>query len=461
MIIDPESLAALTAEIAGPVLVPGDERYPEETATWNLALAHHPVVAVGATCADDVRAAIRFAAANALPVAVVATGHGAGVPADGAVLINMRRMDGITVDARQRTATVGAAVEMQSLVEAAAEEGLAPLAGSSPSIGVVGYTLGGGLSPFLGRLHGYAADHVVSAEIVTADGDLHRIDTFGEPDLFWAIRGGKGNFGVVTALTVSLFPVTEIYGGSLYFAGEHARAVVAAFREIVAVAPEELTVSLALLRLPPLPSVPGPLRGRFCLHVRVAYAGPAPQGERLIANLRAAAPALMDTVETMPFTAVAAIHADPVEPFAAYEVSAELADFPPEAADALLACAGPDVALPVLMVEIRHLGGALARAPRVPNVVEHRAARFHLLASTAGDPGMETTLGPGLNAVADALGPWATGRKLISFLTGYDVTTQAVAAAYPQATFEHLRRVKAAYDPANMFRLNHNIAPLS
>ncbi|GIJ12291.1 FAD-binding oxidoreductase [Micromonospora andamanensis] len=460
-VVTPGDLAALTEQVVGPVLVPGDERYAEETATWNLALVHRPLVAVGATCVADVQAAVRFARVRDLPVAVVATGHGALVPSDGAVLINVRRMDGITIDAQQRTATVGAAVEMQSLVEEAAEEGLAPVAGSSPNVGVVGFTLGGGVSPTLGRAYGYAADHVRSAEIVTPDGELRRVDAHNEPELFWAIRGGKGNFGVVVALTVDLFPVTRLYGGGLFYDGEHASAVVAAYRALTAAAPEELTASLAFLRLPPLPFVPEPLRGRFTVHVRVAWLGSSEDGECWIRDLRGVAPRLIDTVDDMPYTMMAAIHADPVDPLPVYETSVELSGFPLEAADALLAAAGPQVDTPVLMVEVRHLGGALARPPRVPNAVGHRGAPFQLFAGVVGAPGMNEAFRPALDGLAQALAPWATGHTQINFLTGYDATPEAVARAYPAGTLERLTRAKTAYDPRNMFRVNHNIAPSS
>ncbi|GAA0460933.1 FAD-linked oxidase [Paractinoplanes deccanensis] len=455
--IEPADLARLTAEVAGPVLVPGDERYAEETATWNQALAHRPAVAVGATCVADVRAAVRFARVRDLPVAVVATGHGAFVPADGAVLINVCRMDGVTVDARRRTATVDAAVETQCLIDAAAEHGLAPLAGSSPNVGVVGFTLGGGLSPMLGRVHGYAADHVLAAEIVTPDGELRRVDAHHEPELFWALRGGKGNFGVVTSLTVGLFPVTHLYAGGLFFGGEHTREVLNAYRELTATAPEELTASIAFLRLPPLPFVPEPLRGRFTVHVRIAYHGTAEEGARLIAGVRAAGPALIDAVEEMPFTRVAAIHADPVDPLPAYETSALLSDFPGEA---LLAAAGPGVDTPALMVEIRQLGGALARDPEIPNAVGHRGAPFQLFAGAVGAPGTHDAFRPALRELAGAFEPWATGHQQINFLTGYDVTPEAVARAYPPATYQRLAAVKRAYDPRNMFRVNHNIPPV-
>jgi FAD/FMN-containing dehydrogenase len=453
------ALERLATEVTGPVIVPGDERYAAETATWNLSLAHQPAVAVGATCAADVQAAVRFAGAHNLPVAVVATGHGAVVPADGALLINLRRMDSIVIDGEQRTATVGAAVQMQHLIDKAAEKRLAPLAGSSPNVGVVGYTLGGGLSPTLGRAYGYAADYVRAAEIVTPDGELRRIDRETEPDLFWAIRGGKGNFGVVTSLTLDLVPVTRLYGGGLFYAGEHADKVLDAYRKLVADAPEILTASIAFLRLPPLPFVPEPLQGRLTVHVRIAYLMWATEAEDLIAGLRAAAPTLIDSVSEMPFTAVASIHADPVDPVPAYEISAQLADFPREAADALIAVAGPEADTPALMVEIRQLGGALAREPKEPSAVGTRHARFQLFAGAVGAPGMEQTFRPALQSLVDALAPWGTGTTQINFLTGYDTAPEAVRKAYEPETYERLVQIKEKYDPQNLFRVNHNIPP--
>jgi FAD/FMN-containing dehydrogenase len=455
--IEPADLIRLAREIAGPVLRPGDERYAEETLTWNLALPHRPLVVVGATVVGDVQAAVRFANLRNLPVAVVATGHGAAVSADGAVMVNLRRLDGISIDAQASTATVGAAVETQDLVDAAAEDGLAPIVGSSPNVGVVGFTLGGGLSPALGRAYGFAADHVRSADIVTPDGELHHVDVETEPDLFWAIRGGKGNFGVVVSLTVDLVPITRLYGGGLFYTGEHVAKVVAAYRRITADAPRELTVSFAFLRLPALPFVPEPLQGRLTVHVRVAYLGAAAEGERLMSELRAAAPTLIDTVAEMPYTAVAAIHADPVDPVPAYEISSLLDDFPQEAADALIAAAGPDVDTPALVVEIRQLGGALAHEPTPSNAVSNRDAKFQLFAGAVGAPGMGETFRGALEGLAHTLAPWSTGRKQINFLSAYDTTPEAVASAYEPMTYERLVRVKTAYDPSNLFRINHNI----
>ncbi|MFI5841584.1 FAD-binding oxidoreductase [Catenuloplanes sp. NPDC051500] len=451
-----ETLAAL---VDGPVLTPGDAGYEEETATWNLAMIGRPVAAVGATSTEDVRAAIRYAAERDLPIAVTATGHGQARPADGALLINLRRLNGISIDAQARTATVGAAVEVQDLVDEAAKHGLAPLAGSSPNVGVVGYTLGGGLSSTLGRTYGWAADHVRAAEIVTADGVLRRIDAETEPDLFWAIRGGKGNFGVVTSLTVGLVPVTRMYAGGIFFDGADARPVFDAFRRLVADAPDALTASVALFRFPPLPFVPEPLRGRLTVHLRYTYLGSAEDGAALVKDARAAGTPIIDAVGEMPYTGFAAIHADPVDPIPAYEQGALLHDFPAEAVDALFDAAGPGVDTPVLAFEIRQLGGALSREPEVPNAVGHRGARFSIFAGTAGEPGMEELFREPLFGPVRALAPWATGGRQINFLSGYETEAADVATAYEPVTWERLRRIKSVYDPRNLFRVNYNIPP--
>ncbi|GAA1874063.1 FAD-binding oxidoreductase [Asanoa iriomotensis] len=454
-----DDVADLARSVAGPVWLPGEDGYAAETATWNLSEAQRPAVVVGATSAGDVRAAVRFAAGHGRPVAVVATGHGAVIDSDGAVMVNVRRMNGITVDTGARAATVGAGVEARNLVEATAEAGLAPLAGSSPNVGVVGYTLGGGLSPTLGRTYGYSADHVRSFEIVTADGELRRVDADHEPDLFWAVRGGKGNFGVVTSLTVDLVPITRLYGGGMYFAAEHAEKAVDAFRRLTAAAPDALSTSLAFLRLPPVDFVPEPLRGRFTVHVRLAYLGSAADGERLVADLRASAPRLVDTVAEMPFTGIDAIHADPVDPLPGYEATTLLRDFPAEAADALLATAGPAVDTQVQVIEVRQLGGALARSPRVANAVGHRDAGYQVQASAVGEPGAVETFRQPLTSVVDAMEPWTTGSAMANFMAVYDMRPDGARRGYEPDAYARLARIKSVYDPANLFRVNLNIPP--
>ncbi|GIF77720.1 FAD-linked oxidase [Asanoa siamensis] len=381
------------------------------------------------------------------------------VSADGAVLINLRRINDVSIDAGTSSAVVGGGSQWQDVVDAAAEVGLAPLAGSSPNVGVVGYTLGGGVSPTLGRAHGFAADWVQWVEIVTPDGQLRRVDRDNEPELFWAVRGGKGNFGVVTRMRFQMVPTPPLFGGGLYFAAEHVGPVLAAFQDVVAHAPDGLSISFAFLRLPDAPFVPEFLRGRFTLHVRVAYLGSAAEGEKLIAPLRAAAPPMVDTVAEMPFAAIAGIHADPVDPLPAYERGTFLRELPTAAIEALVNAAGPETGTPLVMVEVRHLGGALARPPSTPSAVLRRDASFQLFVAAVGDPGMDEAFRPEIQSVLDAMRPWSAEGSQINFLTAYDTNPEGVRAAYGPDVFDRLARIKHRYDQGNMFRINHNIAP--
>jgi FAD/FMN-containing dehydrogenase len=267
----------LRSRVHGPVYAAGDDGLAAEVATWNVAVQHTPAIAVGATCAADVAAAVSWAVAHDLRVAVQATGHGPVRNAAGSMMITTRRMQGLSIDPVRRIARVEAGVKWVRVMEAAAEHGLAGLCGSSSDVGVVGYTMGGGLGA-LGRRHGFAADHVQAVEIVTADGALRRICADSEPELFWAVRGGKGNFGIVTALEMELVPVPSLYAGGIFFAGSDAPAVLHAFREWAPTLPEEVSTSIAIMRMPPLEELPPPLRGQTVVHLRYAYSGDDPGG---------------------------------------------------------------------------------------------------------------------------------------------------------------------------------------
>ncbi|WP_308282864.1 FAD-binding oxidoreductase [Pseudonocardia nigra] len=294
--------------VRGPVLRRGAEGFDGERAGFQTASRHEPDVLVGATGAEDVRAAVTFAAERGLPVTVEATGHGRAVPALGGVLIQTRRMTGVSVDPAGRTVRIEAGVRWGQVIDAAAVHGLTPLSGSSPEVGAVGYTLGGGLG-LLARTYGYAADHVRSIDVVTGDGEARHVTADSDPDLFWALRGGGGGFGVVTALEIDLVPVATIYGGTLFFAA--GPDVLAAFQEWTALVPEELTSSVGMMTFPDVPGAPESLRGRFVASVHLAFAGAAAEGERLVAPLWAAGPVLRDTLAEMPFAASASIHNDP------------------------------------------------------------------------------------------------------------------------------------------------------
>ncbi|MFJ6570681.1 FAD-binding oxidoreductase [Streptomyces sp. NPDC091292] len=446
--LDKASVDRLAERLKGKTLTPEDTRYDTELSGFNLIARHRPALVVAALTTDDVAAAVSFAAGLGLPVSVQATGHGIAAPATGGVLISTRRMNAVVVDPVTRTAYVEAGARWHQVIESAGRHGLAPLNGSSPLVGVVGYTLGGGLGP-LGRRYGFAADHVVRAEIVTADGAVRYAGADAHPDLFWALRGGKGNFGVVTGLWFRLMPVRRLYGGGLYFPGEQSARVLDTWSRWTATVPEEMTSSLALLRLPDVPDVPDFLRGRLAAHIRIAFTGTAQEGERLVRPLRAAGSALLDSVAEMPYTAVARIHQDVTHPLPYHERNIVLRELGAAATGELLRVAGPASGCGDTMVEVRHTGGALGRPADVPNAVGARDGAYIL--STLSPPG-------GRDQVLRAMEPWGTGRRYLNFLAGPDTAT-ATAECFDAPTLARLARVKAAYDPENTFRHHHNIAP--
>ncbi|TDD68484.1 FAD-binding oxidoreductase [Jiangella aurantiaca] len=440
------AVAELARRIDGPVLLPGDDEYDRERSGFNLTVDQRPDVVVGVASAADVSAAVRFAAERGLQVTAQATGHGAGLPLDDGVLINTRRLSAVHVDAGARLARIEAGVRWQQVIEPAAAAGLAPLNGSSPLVGAVSYMLGGGL-PVLGRTFGWAADRVRRLEVVTADGDVVTVDPDRNADLFWALRGGKGGFGIVTAVEVELVPLPQLYGGGLIFAGEQAAAVMHAWRDWTGRLPDAMNSSVALVRLPDAPGVPEPLRGRLTVHVRIAYAGDADAGETLVRPLRDVGPRLVDAVAPLPPNGIAAVYNDPTEPIGYDERSLMLGSFDDTAADALVAAAGPDApADGLIMVDVRQLGGALARPPEHARALDHREAAFSLVAV-----GFDPAAG---EAVLARLRPWSTGLRFLNFVGGPAAAALA-HESFPPETRARLAAIKRDRDPGGVFPAPH------
>jgi hypothetical protein len=444
----------LRSLVHGPVYAAGDDGMAAEVATWNVAVQHTPAVAVGATCAADVAAAVSWAAARGMGVAVQATGHGPVRNAAGSVLVTTRRLQAVSIDPGRRIARVEAGVKWHRLLEAAAEVGLVGLCGSSSDVGVVGYTLGGGLGS-LGRKHGFAADHVTAVEIVTADGQLRRISAENESDLFWAVRGGKGNFGIVTALEMELFPVTTLVGGGIFFAGRDAAAVLHAFRGWAPTLPEEVSTSVAILRMPPLEELPPPLRGQTVVHLRYAYSGTdLALGEQLVEPMKAAGEIVLGFIGPIRTTEMDSIHMDPVDPMPAWEKGMSLRELTADTVETLLAAAGPQVDVPLIMVEIRLMGGALARPAAVPNAVAGRDAAYAVFVVGPAVPELAQVVPAVGKGVLGALAPWKADGTMVNFLG--DVSGPAeVAAAYPPGVVERLREIKRTADPAGVFHFGH------
>ncbi|MBU2665095.1 FAD-binding oxidoreductase [Actinoplanes bogorensis] len=440
------SWEALRRRLTGAPALPGDALYAQLATGFNVAITAKPAAVVEARDAQDVAETVRFAAATGRAVAVQATGHGLADTYDEAILVHTGRLDECVVHAEEGWARVGAGVRWQQVLDAAAPHGLAPLAGSAPGVGVVGYTTGGGLGP-VARTYGWASDRVRAVELVTGDGVLRRVTASDEPDLFWAVRGGKGALGIVTALEFDLIQLPSLYAGALYYAAADAPAVVHRWREWSSTLPPEATTSLAFLQLPPMPGVPEPLAGKFTVAVRFAWTSSAESGEAVLAPMRAAATPLIDAVQTIPYAALGMIHADPVEPMPVVEETDLFSSFPPEAADALLAVAGPSSGSPQVMVEVRQLGGALAAPAQHPSALCHRDAAFSLVMIGVPMP----PVAPHASGVREALGPWLTGGALpnLSSATG----AERIARSYDPATLSRLTALAAEYDPAHVFRV--------
>jgi FAD/FMN-containing dehydrogenase len=417
---------------------------------------HTPAVAVGATCAADVVAAVAWATAHDLGVAVQCTGHGPVRNAAGSLMITTHRMQGVHIDPERRTARVQAGVQWSSVMEAAAEHGLAGLCGSSSGVGVVGYTLGGGMGS-LGRQFGFAADRVTAVEMVTADGRLRRITAESDPELFWAVRGGKGNFGIVTALEFELVPVSVLFGGGIFFAGADAPALLHRFREWAPTMPEQVGTSIAIMRIPDMEELPPPLRGQTVVHLRFAYAGADhAEAERLLSPMKIAGTIVLGYVGPMRTDEMDAIHMDPKDPMPAWQKGMVLSELPADAVDALLATAGPQLAVPLIMTELRLMGGALGRPAAVPNAVAGRSGAFSLLVLGPAVPELAQVVPAVGHGVLQAMAAWRAAESMINLL-GEVSGPGEVLAAYPEGTRERLVALKRAVDPNGVFTFAHAI----
>jgi FAD/FMN-containing dehydrogenase len=439
------------------IFTSADPDWDEVRRAWNLAVDQHPAAVAVPRTAQDVVDAVGFARQRGLRVIAQGTGHGAAAAGSlaGTVLVNMRAMRRLTVDPAARTARVEAGVIWQEVADAAAKHGLAGLAGSSPDVGVVGYTLGGGMS-WLGRCYGLSANNVEAFELVTADGRLVRANWQDEPDLFWALRGGGGSFGVVTAIDLRLFAVTEAYAGLLWWPAEAGAQVLHEWRKLTqGRVPEEFSTSARYLNFPSAPGVPDHLRGRSFAVICVVHLGAPAQADDLLAPLRALHP-VTDTVQPVPAQDLGHVHMDPEQPVPAVGDGFLLQSLPAEAVDELVRVAGPRAASPLLTVTLRHVGGEMSRArPHHGALAAVPAPYTAYAAGLAASAGASSAVSGYLETVRSALSPWTAPRAYLNLAeTGGDPSRFWSPEAY-----ERLRRIKAAVDPQDMIRANHSIPP--
>ena len=444
-------LTRLRTEVAGPVSTSAEDTYDGARASWNRAFDLRPAVVVEPLDAADVVAAVRFAGRTGLGVGIQATGHGVAAAADDALLLATRRMDDVQVDPVARTARLGAGVSWGPVLAEAQLHGLAPLAGSAPHVGAVGYTLGGGMG-WLARRHGLSADKVHALEVVTADGELRRVTADDDPELFWALRGGgAGSLGVVTAMEIELVPVSDVYAGNLLYPTELADEVFGRYETWVADVPDELTSAVVVMNFPPFEEVPEPIRGRSFVIVRGCWCGPSEEGGALIDSWRSWREPLLDAFGPMPFAEMAAISQDPVDPVPAQVCTDSLSALGPEVARTILGHTLPAGGPPELIFsEVRHGGGALARADRGAGHAALGDVTFLTHSVGIPDPAAPDRLGTHLRKLRDALAPHRTRHAYLNFLDGEDRRART-REAFTAPEWERLRAVKTAVDPENRF----------
>ncbi len=447
-------LESLREALSGQVFTPNDPTWDEARQAWNLTADQRPAAVAFPESAEDVKGAVHFARENSMRVAAQGTGHNATAIAslENTVLLRTIRMRDVEVDVDRGRARVAAGAWWGDVVPQASELGLAALAGSSPDVGIVGYSLGGGIG-WLARRYGLACNSILAAEIVTADGELVHTDADSHPDLFWAIRGGGGSFGVVTALEFELYPVESLYAGALFFPLERASEVLHRWAEWAPNTPEELTSVGRILRFPPMPELPDHLRGRSFSLVEAAFLGDEARGVELLEPLRELAPE-MDTFATISPAGLAELHMDPPQPVPGLSDHLMLSEAPAEAIDALLNAEGPGIETPLLSVELRHLGGALGKPAKNSGPLAQLDGNF--LMFTVGMP-MNAEVAEAIEQHAghlrDVLSPWAAGRAYLNFAERPTDTE----TAFPPEQYRRLQEIRANYDPNDLFCANHPV----
>jgi hypothetical protein len=452
-------ISQLKEQINGTVLTPEDSDYEQARLAWNRNTVQHPAVILIPDNTQDVIAGVQFARDAGLGIGIQSTGHGVHAPSNDNLLILTSRLKKVTVDVDKHIVRAEAGAVWKDVLAVVTPHGLAPLLGSSPHVGIVGYTLGGGVG-WLGRHYGMAVDSVRAIELVTADGELRRASEDENSDLFWALRGGGGGaFGVVIALEFSVYPVAELYGGFLVYPAALATDAFRFFREWTQRLPKEITASIALMRFPNLPMIPEAMRGQVQVIVRAAYSGATvQQGPIWIQPWLDWRQPQTNTFRVMPFAEVGTISNDPEEPSLGTGSHALIETLSDEAIQCIVKYTiNPDG--PLFVSEIRHYGGVIPETASDANAVSNRDAVYFLqMAGFAPTPDVYEVVHAYFQTYKSALQPSLRDGVYLNFLTGKEARTRAKDGYLPEH-FTRLLEVKAKYDPENVFRYGYQLIP--
>ncbi|MGZ5130308.1 MAG: FAD-binding oxidoreductase [Caldimonas sp.] len=450
---------ALAAQISGGVLQRGDQAYDESRKVWNASVDRHPALIARCRSEGDVRAGVRFASAQRMLLSVRGGGHhiAGNAIAEGGLVLDLSAMRTIRVDSAKRTARVGAGALLADLDRETQAHGLATPLGINSTTGVAGLTLGGGFG-WLTRRHGLTVDNLIAADIVTADGASHAVSAASEPDLFWALRGGGGNFGVVTSFEFQLHPVgPQVHAGLVVYPFAQARQVLRAWRDFSATAADELSVWAVLRKAPPLPFLPAAVHGSDVVVLALVYSGDIAAGERAAAPVLRFGDVLGSAVGPTPYAGFQSAFDPLLTPGSHnYWKSNNFSALGDAALDLMIAAAAGSPG-PECEIFIAQLGGAMARVKPEATAFVGRDARYIM---NVHGRWSDTRDGEPVRTWArrtfQELAPHATGGGYVNFLT--DDESERVAASYG-ANYPRLQAVKKRYDPANLFRMNLNIAP--
>jgi len=459
--LDPTTVRTFANQLRGELIQPKDDGYDDARHVWNGRVDKRPALIARCLDAQDVVSAIAYARSQDLPIAVRGGGHGVGGygTVDDGLVIDLSPMKTVEVDPIGRVVRAGAGCLVADLDRATQEHALAVPASRISSVGISGLTLGGGMG-WLSRTFGLTVDSLLAVEIVTADGAILRASESEHADLFWAVRGGGGNFGVVTSFEYQLHPVGPlILGGILLYPLAAAPKIFRVFRDVMESAPDELAATAVVLTAPPREPFPPALHGQPVVAIAVCYAGDVEDGQRAVQPLRDAGGAALDLIGPMPYLALQSmIDAGAPRGRHYWETSSFVRTLSDEAIDGYVAAIGQPTS-PQNQLLLSRLGGAIARVPEAATAFAHRDGAYMLLAAAAWTPddsrGAEHIAWA--RGVAAALEPFATGGAYVNDLS--DEGEVALGAVYPAATLARLARIKAIYDPGNLFQVNRNIPP--
>ncbi len=448
------TIDALRPELTGHLLLPGDDGWDDARRPWNHAVDQRPAAVVHVADVDDVVATVRFAARAGIPVAVQPRGHGATRAVDGCILLRTGALDELAVDVEARTARIGAGVPWRRVLEALDGTGLVAPSGSNPAVTAVPYLLGGGLS-WLSRAFGTGASVVRAADVVDATGTVRRVDASTDPDLLWALRGGGGDFAVVTALEVELPEAPALYGGRLVLDGEHAGAAFRTFAEVTRTAPDALTVWVTSMTFPPAPQLPEEIRGRSFVFVDAVLLGTPEEGEEALAPFRALGPVLRETVRVLRPSDLGTISEEPEESpvgITSVNMATSLSGVDGDLVEAVLSRVGPGA--PLGYAQVRHLGGALRRGDEQEGAglrVEPGYAFWAM--GMAPSPAHVQAAQQAVDELREAVAPWSTTGSVLTFHREGAPLTEV----YSAAVVARLQEVKRRVDPDDVIRSNHPV----